>query len=67
MQRVHEILGFPFCPSSVVVTLPLNLGGFDFPSLARINAGIAVEGLAKDLNHHIMAYRVMAPGTHHTR
>ena len=44
-QRVHEILGFPFCPSSKLLTLPLELGGFDFPSVSRINAGIAIDGL----------------------
>ncbi|KAG6884473.1 hypothetical protein C0993_010730 [Termitomyces sp. T159_Od127] len=30
---VHELLGFPFYPLSLVVTLPLDLGGFDFPSI----------------------------------
>jgi hypothetical protein len=60
MKRVHASLGFPFCPSSIVSTLPLLFGGFDFPSLVRINAGIAIDGLARDLNHHIPAYRMMA-------
>jgi hypothetical protein len=32
----------------------------EFPSVARINAGIAVEGLTRDLNHHIPAYRLIA-------
>jgi hypothetical protein len=43
-----------------VSTLPLAFGGFDFPSLARINAGITIDGLTRDLNHHILAYRMMA-------
>ncbi|KAG6898794.1 hypothetical protein C0993_004162 [Termitomyces sp. T159_Od127] len=60
MQRVHELLGFPFCLSHLISTLPLSLGGFDFPSIACINASIAVDGLAWDLNHHIPAYRLMA-------
>jgi hypothetical protein len=60
MKRVHDNLGFPFCPSSSLSTLPLAFGGFDFPSLARINAGIAIDGLARDINHHIPAYRTMA-------
>lgn len=59
-RRVHDILGFPFCPSSNLLTLPLDLGGFEFPSIARINAGITVDGLLRDLNHHISAYRIMA-------
>jgi hypothetical protein len=50
MKRVHAILGFPFCPSSLVSTLPLALGGFDFLSLAHINAGITIDGLARDLD-----------------
>ncbi|KAF5380096.1 hypothetical protein D9615_006221 [Tricholomella constricta] len=59
-RRVHETRGFPFCPNSLISTLPLDLGGFDFPSIARINAGIAIDGLYRDLNHHIPAYRTMA-------
>lgn len=34
--------------------------GFEFPSIARINLGIAIDGLACDLNHHIPAYKLMA-------
>jgi hypothetical protein len=60
MKCVHASLGFPFCPSSIVSTLPLAFSSFDFPSLACINAGIAIDGLAWDLNHHIPAYRMMA-------
>ncbi|KAF8233571.1 hypothetical protein L208DRAFT_1203923, partial [Tricholoma matsutake] len=60
MKCMHDILGFLFCPSSWVSTLPLALGSFDFPSLARINTGIAIDGLAWDINHHIPAYRTMA-------
>ncbi|KAG6852626.1 hypothetical protein C0991_010345 [Blastosporella zonata] len=60
MKRVHNLLGFPFSPSSRLSTLPLHLGGFEFPSIARTNAGIAIDGLARDLNHHIHAYRTMA-------
>ena len=59
-QRVHKILGFPFCLSSKLLTLPLELGGFDFLSISRINTSIAVDGLVQDLNHHIPAYQLMA-------
>ncbi|KAJ7070327.1 hypothetical protein B0H15DRAFT_737458, partial [Mycena belliarum] len=58
--KIHAILGMPFNPSSKILTLPVSLHGFGFPSLARINAGIVVEGIARDLNHHIPAYRAMA-------
>ncbi|KAJ7843993.1 hypothetical protein B0H14DRAFT_2306654, partial [Mycena olivaceomarginata] len=58
--KIHRILGMPFSPSSKILTLPVSLHGLRFPSIARINAGIAVDGLARDFNHHIAAYRTMA-------
>ncbi|KAJ7168160.1 hypothetical protein C8R43DRAFT_833238, partial [Mycena crocata] len=58
--KIHAILGMPFAPSSKILTLPVALHGLGFQSLARINAGIVVDGLARDLNHHIAAYRTMA-------
>ncbi|KAJ7208930.1 hypothetical protein GGX14DRAFT_365159 [Mycena pura] len=58
--KIHGILGMPFSPSSKILTLPVSLHGLGFPSMARINAGIAVDGLVRDLNHHIAAYRTMA-------
>jgi hypothetical protein len=60
ITKVHELCGFPFHPSTQIATLPISLHGFNFPSIARINAGIAVEGLGRDLNHHVPAYRTMA-------
>jgi len=60
IRKVHDALGFPFQPSSVIATLPVAHHGSGFPSIARINAGLAVEGLMRDLNHHIPAYRTMA-------
>ena len=60
IRKVHDALGFPFQPSSVIATLPVAHHGSGFPSIARINAGLAVEGLIRDLNHHIPAYRTMA-------
>ena len=59
-SKIHELLRFPYAPNTKVLTLPLNQQGLDFPSVARINAGIAVEGLMRDLNHHIKAYRDVA-------
>ena len=58
--KVHELMRFPFTPQTNVLTLPLTHHGLDFPSVARVNAGIAVEGLMRDLNHHIQAYKVVA-------
>jgi Reverse transcriptase (RNA-dependent DNA polymerase) len=58
--KVHSLTGFPWIFNSEIATLPTALHGFDFPSIRRINASIAVDGLARDLNHHIPAYRNMA-------
>ena len=60
IEKVHLALGFPFRPSSRIANLPLSHHGFDFPSIVRINAGIAVAGISRDLNHHIHAYHTMA-------
>lgn len=60
MRKTHDALGFPFQPSTNIATLPVAHHGFGFPSIARINAGLAIEGLLRDLNHHIPAYRSMA-------
>jgi hypothetical protein len=59
-SKVHHITGFPYNLNMDIMTLPVNLHGLDYPSLAFINAGIATEGLWCDLNHHVPAYRIMA-------
>ena len=59
-SKIHHITGFPYNPNTEILTLPVDLHGLDYPSVACINAGIAVEGLWRDLNHHIPAYRNMA-------
>jgi hypothetical protein len=43
-----------------MATLPVSQHGFGFPSIARINTGLSIEGLLRDLSHHIPAYRSMA-------
>ncbi|KAJ7143111.1 hypothetical protein C8R43DRAFT_891911 [Mycena crocata] len=60
MKKIHGELGMPFAPNTLILDLPLKFHGLEFPSLARINAGIAIDGMARDLNHHIDAYRTMA-------
>jgi hypothetical protein len=59
-SKVHQISGFPWIFNAEIATLPVMLHGFEFPSIRHINASIAVDGLARDLNHHIKAYRNMA-------
>ena len=58
--KIHELLHFPYSPQSRILTLPLHHQDLDFPSITRINAGIALEGLMRDLNHHVAAYRDVA-------
>ena len=58
--KAHAVSGFPWIFNAEIATLPISLHGFDFPSIRRINASIAVDGIARDLNHHIFAYRTMA-------
>jgi hypothetical protein len=58
--RIHELLRFPYSPQMNILMLPLKHHGLDFPSIARINAGQATEGMMRDLNHHIQAYRTVA-------
>ena len=59
-SKIHFITGFPYNPNTEILTLPVDLHGLNYPSVACINAGITVEGLWRDLNHHIPAYRNMA-------
>ncbi|KAF5312013.1 hypothetical protein D9619_003843 [Psilocybe cf. subviscida] len=59
-KKVHELMGFPYNPNPAILSLPLDEHGLDFPSIERINAGIAVEGLIRDLNHHIAPYLILA-------
>ncbi|KAJ7854790.1 hypothetical protein B0H13DRAFT_2358284 [Mycena leptocephala] len=59
-MKIHMDIGMPFAPNSSVLTLPLQYHGLDFPSIARINDSIAVDGLHRDLNHPIPSYRSLA-------
>jgi len=60
VAKVHALSSFLWIFNTEIATLPVSLHGFDFPSIRRINASIAVDGLARDLNHHIPAYCNMA-------
>ncbi|KAJ7457756.1 hypothetical protein FB451DRAFT_970478, partial [Mycena latifolia] len=59
-NKIHMESGMPFIPNSDVLTLPIDFHGLDFPSIARINDGIAIDGLNRDLNHPITSYRNIA-------
>jgi hypothetical protein len=58
--KVHMALGFPYRGNTEILTLPVEHHGMDFPSITQINMGLVVEGIARDLNHHILAYRQVA-------
>ena len=58
--KVHHCLGFPYRLNTDILTLPISHFVMEFLSVACINAGIAIEGLTRDLNHHIPAYGLMA-------
>ncbi|CDO70490.1 hypothetical protein BN946_scf184569.g33 [Trametes cinnabarina] len=59
-HRIHEYLGFPFQFNHHLLFAPLSDLGMDFPSIARINDAAAVQGLLRDLTHHVSTFRVMA-------
>ncbi|PPR05725.1 hypothetical protein CVT26_008912 [Gymnopilus dilepis] len=59
-NKIHKLTGFPYQHNTDIMTLSLSCFGLDFPSITRINACIAIEGLARDLNHHIDTYRKLA-------
>src|ERR1700683_5811414 len=52
-SKIHFMTGFPYNPNTEILTLPVKLHGLEFPSLARINAGIVIDGLWRDLNHDV--------------
>ena len=58
--KIHKCLGFPFRLNSDILTLPIKLWGFEFPSITKMNIAQTIEGLACDLNHYIDSYRKMA-------
>ncbi|KAG1894444.1 uncharacterized protein F5891DRAFT_891920, partial [Suillus fuscotomentosus] len=57
---VHDYLRFPFSFNSGLLSLPIALFDFGFPSISRLNASAAVTGLQRDLNRPIDAFRTMA-------
>jgi len=59
-QKVHDYLGFPFRFKSLLLSTPVSLRGLGFPSIARLNASLAVSGLHRDLNHHLPSFVKMA-------
>ncbi|KAF8312164.1 uncharacterized protein EI90DRAFT_2826791, partial [Cantharellus anzutake] len=57
---VHSYLPFPFSPSTQVLSLPSNHYGFGFTSIPHLNASLALAGLLRDLNHHLLIFRHMS-------
>ncbi len=63
--KVHEYFSFPFCFNSGLLSLPLSLHGFNFPSVSHLNRVAAMNGLLRDLNHHIGTFP--KHGSYYTR
>ncbi|KAI0364747.1 hypothetical protein BV20DRAFT_955566 [Pilatotrama ljubarskyi] len=59
-HHIHDYLGFPFHFSTHLLFAPLSHLGFEFRSLSQLNDAAAIEGLLRDLNHHVPAFRSMA-------
>ena len=58
--KIHSRLGFPFRFKTGLLFAPLSMRGFAFPSISALNAALAVQGLQRDLNHHIQPFRDIA-------
>jgi hypothetical protein len=58
--KVHSMLSFPYRDNTEILTLPIEHHGMDFPSIAPINMGMVIKEIARDLNHHILAYQQVA-------
>ncbi|KAI0369227.1 hypothetical protein BV20DRAFT_1053297 [Pilatotrama ljubarskyi] len=55
-HHIHDYLGFPFHFSTHLLFAPLSHLGFEFCSLSQLNDAAAIEGLLRDLNHHVPAF-----------
>lgn len=58
--KVHALFSFPWMFNMEITMLPVSLHGFEFPSICRVNAFIAVNGLACDISYHIQSYHNIA-------
>ncbi|KAK0464798.1 uncharacterized protein EV420DRAFT_1303188 [Desarmillaria tabescens] len=59
-QKVYDYLRFPFQFNSALLSLPLSDFGFGFPSISHLNDMAAINGLFRDLNHHLSMFHNMA-------
>ncbi|KAK6968924.1 hypothetical protein R3P38DRAFT_3508508 [Favolaschia claudopus] len=59
-SKIHELFSLPFPFNPSLLSLPLRSLGFDFPSIYVANGIAAIQGLMRDLNHHITLFRTMA-------
>ncbi|KAF6745752.1 hypothetical protein DFP72DRAFT_924406 [Ephemerocybe angulata] len=62
-SKVHTYLGMPFRFRSYTLHSPVNAWGMGFLSVARLNELAAVNGLLRDLNHHIPIFTHMSRTT----
>ncbi|KAG2154119.1 hypothetical protein DEU56DRAFT_725922, partial [Suillus clintonianus] len=58
-RLVHDYYRFPFQFHLTLLSLPIDLFGMGFPSISRLNDTLALQGMLRNLNHHIPAFRTM--------
>ncbi|KAG2101811.1 uncharacterized protein F5147DRAFT_526232, partial [Suillus discolor] len=59
-RHVHDYYHFPFHFNSTLLSLPTDLFGMGFASISCLNDTLALQGMLRDLNHHIPAFHTMA-------
>ncbi|KAI0372495.1 hypothetical protein BV20DRAFT_939872 [Pilatotrama ljubarskyi] len=60
VHHVHDYLAFPFHFNSQLLFAPFAHLGFGFPSITLLNDAAAIQGILRDLNHHVRTFRTMA-------
>jgi hypothetical protein len=59
-DMIHDYYGWTSRVAADILMLPIEDHGFGFPSLADINATVAIKGLHRDLNYKVREIRVLA-------
>ncbi|KAK4703868.1 hypothetical protein P7C70_g2343, partial [Phenoliferia sp. Uapishka_3] len=63
-SRIQKYMGWVYPVEGHFLSLPLKNQGFGLTSPARINQELLLEGVRRDLNHHLAPYRIMAQITY---
>jgi hypothetical protein len=60
LKRIHHLNRFPYRFSATIAHLPIAKHGFGIPSVYQINRIAALEGVRRDLNHHVPQIKAAA-------